>query len=532
MLKETGMQANSGRSNRINKYHMRHVFIFIFLSVFSLSAQPTLEWQRALGGTGGDDGFAIRQTTDGGYIVAGFSTSFNGDVSGGHGATDCWIVKLNVSGVIEWQRMYGGTGSETAESIQQTSDNGYIFVGKTNSNNGDVNLNKGGRDIWVVKLKTNGELDWQRVIGGSGDEEADAVLETIDGGFLIVGYTDSADGDVTNNNGGLDMWVIKLNKTGIIEWEETYGGSNPEYAHSICSVEDGGFIIAGETWSNNGDVIGNNGDTDVWVIKIDSIGNLKWQNAIGGSGADVAWKIHATNDGDYLLIGTTGSNNTGDVFGSHGLFECWLVKLDEMGDIVWQKTLGGSDNDYGSAIAVADDGSIVVGGVTRSFDGDVTSNNWPGSNWWVVKLDSTGVILWDRVYGGSAIDFSRDLQLTSDGGLIMTGHTYSSDGDITGFHGGIDMWVVKLNADGVSLVVETRAAALQMYPNPAGDWLQIELPAGNALLQVALRDALGRICPATWSGAQLNTSGLPAGLYYLSVTDAEGNWYAGKFRKE
>jgi hypothetical protein len=531
MLKETGMQANSGRSNRINKYHMRHVFIFIFLSVSSLSAQPTLEWQRALGGTGGDDGLAIRQTTDGGYVVAGYSTSFNGDVSGGHGATDCWIVKLSAAGSIEWQKMLGGTMVETAADIQQTADGGYVLVGKTNSNNGDVSGNHGGLDIWVVKLLADGTLEWQKTLGGSLNDEAEAILQTPDGGFILAGNTESTDGDVSINDGLVDIWVVKLNKTGLIEWENTFGGSSLEYAHSICPSNDGGYVISGQTWSNDGDVFGNNGDTDVWVIKVSSTGDLEWQNAMGGVGIDVSRKIKNTINNGWVLTGYSASGNSGDVTGSHGQFDYWVVKLNQAGEIEWQKTLGGSNNDWGSAIIQTPDGGYIVGGDSHSTDGDVHNNDllW---NWWVVKLSPSGEIIWDRVFGGSGIDILRDLQLTSDGGLIMTGHTYSSDGDITGFHGGIDMWVVKLSADGVSPVVETRAAALQMYPNPAGDWLQIELPAGNALVQVALRDALGRICPATWSGAQLNTSGLPAGLYYLSVTDAEGNWYAGKFRKE
>lgn len=511
------------------------LFAMLFFKAHIILCQPAFQWQRALGGTGGEDGFSIQQTIDGGYIVAGFATSFDGDVSGGHGSTDCWIVKLNADGAIEWQKMYGGTGTERAAAIQQTSDSGYVFVGRTNSNDGDVSGNHGELDVWVVKLTANGTLVWQKTFGGSEDDEGEAVLETPDGGYIVAGHTESSNGDVNDNNGVLDIWVIKLNKTGLIEWEKTYGGSNAEYSYSICISGDNGYIIAGQTKSNDGDVSGNNGNTDVWVIKISSTGALEWQNAMGGVGIEAAYKIVPTWDEGYILTGVTASGSTGDVMGSHGLFECWLVKLDNTGEIVWQKPLGGSDNDYGRSVAITDDGSIVVGGVTTSFDGDVTSNNWLGYNWWVIKLSPNGEILWDRVYGGSGIEEMRDLALTTDGGVIITGHTYSNDGDVTGFHGGIDVWVVKLSADSVSSVFQPAVAAeLAVYPNPAAERLWLDFPQGETSFEVRLTDALGRVLgqQTVSAGEWLDISRLPAGLYYLDALGARGQRYATRFGKE
>ena len=234
----------------------------------SLAQAPTIEWQKCLGGSNDDWAYSIQQTSDSGFIVAGYTESSNGDVSGNHGAYDYWVVKLNSSGDILWQICLGGTNVDVAYSIQQTSDEGFIVAGYTCSNEGDVSGNHGNSDYWVVKLNSSGTIEWQKCLGGTDGDYANSIQQTSDGGFIVAGQTYSNDGDVSGNHGGSDAWVVKLNSSGNIEWQKCLGGTGWDWENSIQQTSDGGFIVAGYTNSNDGDVSGNHGSKDYWVVKL------------------------------------------------------------------------------------------------------------------------------------------------------------------------------------------------------------------------------------------------------------------------
>ena len=229
---------------------------------------PAIEWQKCLGGTSEDIAYSIQQTSDGGFIVAGETLSNDGDVSGNHGGRDAWVVKLNSSGDIIWKKCLGGTDHDFAYSIQQTSDGGFIVAGLTGSNDGDVSGNHGGSDAWVVKLNSSGNILWQKCLGGTDGDYANSIQQTSDGGFIVAGETESNDGDVSGNHGGFDSWVVKLNSSGNIEWQKCLGGTGWDWENSIQQTSDGGFIVAGYTNSNDGDVSGNHGSKDYWVVKL------------------------------------------------------------------------------------------------------------------------------------------------------------------------------------------------------------------------------------------------------------------------
>ncbi len=400
---------------------------------------PRIIWQKALGGSSFDEANSIQQTADGGYIVAGYTWSDDGDVSENNGRYDFWIVKLDSNGNIEWQKALGGSSFDVANSVQQTADGGYIVAGYTASNNGDVNGSEyhGGTDFWVVKLDSDGNIKWQKVLGGSNDDEANSVQQTTDGGYIVAGYTESDDGDY-------DFWVVTLDNSGNIAWQKALGGSDWDVAHSIQQTTDGGYIVAGYTNSNDGDVSGNHGNSDFWVVKLDSNGNIVWQKALGGSSYDEAYSIQQTTDGGYIVAGYTESND-GDVSGSgyHGGYDFWVVKLDSNGNKQWQKALGGSGNDEAYSIQQTTDGGYIVAGYTWSNDGDVSGNHG-NDDFWVVKLDRNGNIVWQKALGGSFSDGAYSIQQTADGGYIVAGYTWSNDGDVSGSHGNDDFWVVKL----------------------------------------------------------------------------------------
>ncbi len=470
---------------------MRNTIIF-FLSLLLFAglclAQPSLVWQRALGGSGSDGAHSIEQTSDGGFIVAGHSYSNDGDVSGNHGYNDYWVVNLNSAGDIIWQKCLGGSYEDYAYSIQQTSDGGYIVAGWSGSNDGDVSGNHGNHDYWVVKLNSAGAIEWQRALGGSGTDEAFSIQQTSDGGFIVAGYSYSNDGNVSGWHEGYDSygsptsdyWVVKLNSAGAIVWQRALGGNDKDVARSIQQTTDGGYIVAGYSESNDGDVSGNHGGVDSWIVKLNSAGALVWQKCLGGSSGDYAYSIQQTSDGGFIVAGVSYSND-GDVSGWHGSWDSWVVKLNSAGALVWQKCLGGSSDDWAYSIQQPSDGGFIVAGVSYSNDGDVSG--WHGS-WdsWVVKLNSAGALVWQKCLGGSYDDEAFSIQQTSDGGFIVAGYSESNDGDVSGHHGvydDTDYWVVKLSSDfAISEKGLPEQFAMSAYPNPFNSSCEITAPIG------------------------------------------------------
>jgi gliding motility-associated-like protein len=414
--------------------------VFLLFCIHAL-AQPGMQWQKSLGGTGYDYGNDGIQADDGGYVVIGSSSSNNGDVTINKGSSDYWIIKLDSLGVIQWQKSLGGSSDDDPYSIDKTQDGGYVIAGGSSSTDGDVVGNYGSFDYWVIKINNSGVIQWKKCFGGTGIDIARSVKSTKDGGYVVAGSTNSNDGDVTgfhpSSGGGLnDYWVIKIDSIGNLKWEKTFGGSYDEIAYSINQTKDNGYIIGGTAESNNGDVIGKHNGVnwaDCWLVKTDSIGNLQWRKALGGSNNDVLSRVMQTKDGGYLVGGYTSSSD-GDVVGcSGGGANCWIIKISSIGIIQWQKCMG-------------------IGGVTSidtTSDGNyiISSQTSYPSGYLIVKLDTIGSIKWQGLYGGSNNDFPSSIRQTRDGGFIIIGFSNSNDWDVTGHHGltGFsDYWIVKL----------------------------------------------------------------------------------------
>ncbi|HEY2722909.1 MAG TPA: hypothetical protein VGI82_14345, partial [Chitinophagaceae bacterium] len=240
--------------------------------------------------------------------------------------------------IIEWQKCYGGHSGDYATAVQLTSDHGYIMTGYTyGADGGDVMGYHGNQDIgdiWVVKTDINGNIQWQKCLGGTYFEIGALIYETIDGGYIVAGTSSSTDCSIAGNHGGADFWVVKLTSEGEISWQKMYGGSQNDYAYALDPTSDGGYIVAGFTESNDGDVITNHGERDFWIIKIDATGNLKWQKSLGGSGDDEIYSVKSTPDGGCIAAGFTESTD-GDVTGFHGQRDYWVVKVDGSGNLQW-----------------------------------------------------------------------------------------------------------------------------------------------------------------------------------------------------
>lgn len=432
--------------------------VFGIIQAFSATAQaPVIQWQKSLGGTGNDYANSVHQTSDGGYIVAGYTSSNDGDVSGNHGGTDVWVVKLDNAGNIQWQKALGGSGDDVANYVQQTMDGGYIIAGKTYSNDGDVTGNHGNADAWAVKLDNAGNIQWQKTLGGTNNDGANSVEQLADGSYILGCFAISENtGDIIGSHGAAECWVVSLSSTGSIQWSLCLGGQSYEYARQVKQTADGGFVMGGFTSSIDGDVSGNHGNVDYFVVKLDNIQEKQWKKVFGGTGTDILTSVIQTTDGGYIAAGHVFSQD-GDIVGSgfHGTFfnDYWVIKLDTAGTIQWKKALGGSGNDWAQSIQQTVDGGYIIFGFTTSNDGDVSGNNGYLDHW-MVKLNSSGTVEWQKALGGTGqegnnlIEFQADgahsIQQTADTGYIVAGYSKSNDGDVSGNHGNFDYWVVKL----------------------------------------------------------------------------------------
>ncbi len=475
---------------------MKAIQFFLLLSLSACDAfaqAPDLQAENSFGGSSNEHAHCIQSTKDGGYIMAGSTESHDGDVHGNHGEDDFWVVKLDRHGAIQWQKTLGGVIDEKAFSVQQTFDGGYIVAGEANSNEGQVRGNHGRFDYWVVKLDSSGDIDWQRSLGGSKDDFATCIRQTKDSGYIVVGGSFSADGQVTGHHGMdiySDCWVVKLGSSGHIQWQHSYGGTSGDVGQDVQETNDGGYVVAGNATSNDGDVRGVHDPVygDAWIIKISRTGDLQWQHAFGGSDYEQANSILQTTDDGYVFAGWTRSAN-GDVSGNHGNYDFWVVKLDKKGTLQWQKCAGGTGGDLAYGIRQTKNGDYIVAGGTGSNDGDVTGlHGHAKEDFWVIKLDSRGAIQWQKALGGTAYEEARSIALSKDGGCVVAGSSGFSgvnNGDVTGNHGNYDCWVAKLSSADIANTntvqqdhINICTPQISIAPNPAISFVNITV--GNA----------------------------------------------------
>ena len=492
----------------------------LFVSVFSTNAQvPAIVWQKCYGGTNSENANCIEKTTDGGYIVAGYTnTSADGDVTNNRGGYDYWVLKLNAAGVIEWQKTYGGSFDDQANSIQQTSDGGYIVAGVSNSTNGDITNFRGDKDFWVLKLSSTGTIEWQKKYGGDDKETAYSIKQTSDGGYIVAGNSYSYDGvlmpvngDVTNFHGFIDGWIVKLNSTGTIEWQKCLGGTQTENFFDIQQTTDGGYIATGDYGG-------------YWLVKLNSNGNVEWQYSYYDT--DTAFSVRQTFDGGYIMVGDVVSrigNTTGHNFG--------VIKVDSFGIKEWEKSYGGDGFfDIAKDIEQTAEGGYVITGVTNSsYSGNVTGPNNGQQDIWAIKISSTGVLQWQRCFGGSSYDGANSICTTPDGGYILAGFAQSNNGNVSGNHGGTDMWILQLAPDSLGTSSEFKSNESFLFsPNPAND----RIVFSQELSSVSVFDLSGRlILNSNCNIKEMDISKLKKGNYILKIQTSKGD-YNTKLIKE
>lgn len=415
--------------------------------------QPSeINFVKTLGGSKNESAQSVTATLDGGYIVLGYTQSTDGDISDKqHEDFDYWVLKFDAQDQLQWQKTFGGLNDDKGEHIIQTTDGGYALIGSSNSSDGDVQENFGGQDFWILKLDPNGNILWQKTYGFQGADNGLHLTQTSDQGFIVSGVIDvTASGGEGNTSrlseqrhAGGDYWVLKLDSLGELEWSRYFGGNFTETAEGVIETEDNSYIIVGGSDSADTDITNNLGSYDFWVIKISSSGDLIWEKSFGGSQIDEARAIVATDDGNYIIVGDTRSSDT-NISNNNGAADLWLIKVSPSGDLLWEKTIGGSNFDVARYIIKSQNQGFLLVGSSRSSDIDV-SNNQGQNDAWILKVDVNGNLLWEQSIGGSNIDFAYSIAQLNDGSIIATGDSTSNDGDITENKGFTDMLIIKLD---------------------------------------------------------------------------------------
>ncbi len=536
--------------------HIKSIFTFCILN-FTLSiystAQPfIIEWQKTYGGSSVEFndymGNTIAKTPDGGYVFTAMTYSNDGDVSGNHGAVDCWVVKTNATGILQWQKCIGGTGDDYGKNIIVTSNGGILVGGQTTSNDGNISGNHGAGDIFVVKLNNAGSIEWEKTLGSDKDDNCFSFIQDNQGNYLIAGFTNGNNGDVSGNHGKYDTWVVKLNPSGNIIWQKCYGGNRDDaYNHTtgIMQSAEGGYMLYTYTTSVDGQVTGfhpgpSNWVGDAWLVKLDVNGNITWQNCFGGAAFDAFENIMQTSTGDYIASGFNVPESSKDAALSYGGFDWWICKISQTGNVIWSRHYGGTSHEaIHNQVFELVNGDLIAPSGTRSNDFDCIGGTISATNptdLWILKLDASGNILGSQIFNKTGYQNLSAALINPDGSLVVSAMTDSANFTGIGFNvdntSASQIWLLKLQmnpADTFAISTQSLSQTL-LCPNNNATALSMSFStrgtfnAGNIFI-AQLSDAFSNFSnPVSIGSLNATSSGtivcsIPAGL-------PQGNYYA------
>ena len=511
---------------------MKKLYLLLSLLLPLFTYSQDILWEKSYGGTHADYLFDAQPTADYGFILAGSSLSNKtGNKSeDNHGDLDYWVWKMTEKGDLDWQKSFGGSGFDLLESIKNTSDGGFILAGTSSSGSGfqKGEDSKGLTDFWVIKLDASGTEQWQRTIGGNGSDELLCAFQTRDGGYILGGSSSSSPVSISDikpnekpltttkadlyrksekSRGNMDYWVVKLDKQGVIVWQKTYGGQYADLLRSMEQTADNGFILAGySNSSQSGEKTDNNkGIGDVWVLKINDVGEIQWQNSYGAEGDDQPYVIHQTIDGGYIIGANSNSTNPltsmGGIVGNGT--DYWVLKLDEDGGVVWSKTYDFGKVDILTSLVENKDHTYLIGGYAQSESRvpregivgklvNMAAKEKDGINDYIaLKIDEKGEELWKKTVGSAGEDILRKLIETRDGGYLMAGTSNSgASKDKNSNIGGNDFWVVKLKD---KTKIEKVKSSIEAIPNPVSTYTNVIIGYDFSSGTASLVDMTGRI---------------------------------------
>jgi len=399
------------------------VTVFLILITVFLGARLNVVKSLVLGGSGNDEASDVKILDDGSVAISGHTDSSFGTIVSSHGQEDFLIVKLDSDLNLQWWKTFGGSKRDIAEAIALTADGGYLLAGLTESADGDVTNNNGIGDFWVIRLSTEGELIWERTLGGSGQDHAYDVLEKPSGNIVVAGYTRSADGDVSGYDWGEDFWIVELDSEGNMVSQWVVGAYRSEdCAQKLYLGEDGSIYAVGYFAYRDCGISCNYVDNQMSILKISAAGEVEWFDQFGGQWFEDGFDIVAESDGVAIAIG---SQDAGVSLFSNGLGgrDFWVISVDDDGNELWSKNYGGSFTDVARCIVLTDDGDLIVAGQTTSNDIDVKENSGMNDAW-IMKLDSQGGIIDTLSFGGSGDDVVNSAYIEGNR-IIFAGYSMS-----------------------------------------------------------------------------------------------------------
>ena len=488
------------------------------IAALGMAQVPSIQWQRCLGGTLADEGAWVQEMPDGTFLLTGTTNSPTGDFPATHGNKDIWVAGLSSNGEVLWQHVLGGSGDDEAHSVLKAADGTIVVAGSSTSSDGDVSGAHGDRDAWIAKLNTAGQLLWQRALGGSGRDQANALVETAEGDLVICGMTTISDGDVSGSHGLWDAWVVKVSGAGQLLWQRALGGTENDWAHSLVIGTEGKVHVSGTTSSADGDASGAQGGSDAWVLTLSDAGTLLWQLPIGTSYNQEGGGICLADGGDIFLSGNTNSDFE-EPSNFIGNARYMAARITPEGDLVWKRWLPGYHYDRATSIVPVQD-DLLLFGTGYSYLGTFDFEHL-GYDPMAYRLSTDGDSLWSNIWGGtSAYDYGQRMIPTVDGGYLFIGSVWSNNGDVQGWLGGGDAWVVKLGDPDAGLhgTVDTPA---RIAPNPNNGSFVLDLPNGADGSVADLIDAQGRsvrTIPRLRSGSNsIQFAHLADGQYTLRI---------------
>lgn len=448
---------------------MRFLLIIIFTAFNSLlfAQNPAIHWQNNLGGKNNDFAYATTPTSDGGYVIVGSTNNSNdGDVPSSKAlanSSDIWVVKLNNWGEIVWSKTFGGTKDDVATDVLETKDKSILVVATTLSTDGEAVGNGSRGGIILLNLRADGAIIWRKVFA-SGYNAGEIAFTRADANSK-PSIKPTADGgyilgaSITPINTS-DFWLSKLNATGDIQWTKTFGTSQNDWMNEVIICADGGFLMLGGTEASNNEITGaGKGFIDIYVIKVDALGKLLWQKALGGTNLDIAFSAIETSDNGYMVVGETNSSN-GEMTPNLGQKDGFLLKFANNGNLIWKVLTGGDDIDGLYTIRKTTDGKIFAMGSSSSVIGKVKPKG-PVGDMWLVNIENSGIITSHTMFGGADADIARGAFPTADGGFIIAGNSDSVDGNLIDNKGSTDFWAVKV---GNPLAIQMRDFSAALTP--------------------------------------------------------------------
>ncbi len=478
------------------------LLLFLVLLIIDGNAQTTITRQKSYGGSQNDNVQKIIRINDS-YIVGGSSDSeISGDkTEPSRGFEDFWILNVDTGLNIIWQRTLGGSKSDILNDLILTHDSCLLLLGTSASDSsGEKSQNNyGDCDYWLIKMSLTGSILWQKIIGGEGYDEASVVYELPDGSILIGGSSQSdSSGLKTQNRRGIrDYWLLRLDMQGNILWNRTYGGNVIDMLHSITVLNDSMIIIAGRSNSpTSGEKSESSyGDYDIWLICVNLNGNIIWDRTLGGNQWDCPSAMVAKQHSLYVL-GRSDSNVSGlKSQNSRGNEDFWIIKLDYSGNIKWDKTIGGSGWDVPYSMVYCEDNNLTISGASGSvISGEKLSPLYGVVDYWIIALDTNGNIFWQESIGGTLPDYGRNLVKLSSGGFVVAGDSYSGISGVktTINHGMSDFWLIEFEVGTGISEYYTGKHIVKVYPNPAEDFLIIETDFDANISELYILDIHGK----------------------------------------